>query len=241
MPPEQARPKIRPIRLSDDDGPRRPPISQVIYLDLRKRIIGLDLKPGEGLNRRSISEEYGASPSPVRDALLRLETEGLVATFPQSRTEVSLIDLAQARETQFLRLGLELEVCRTLALRPDPAEATRKAGYTFALQKEAIAQQDYEQARHWDSEFHYALCEAAGHPALWTLIAERSGHIDRLRILNMPDPGKLANIIAGHEAILTAIRASDPTAAEASVREHLSGTLGAADDLSHRFPDYFQS
>ncbi|MDN3722533.1 FCD domain-containing protein [Roseibium salinum] len=79
----------------------------------------------------------------------------------------------------------------------------------------------------------------AGVANLWRLIDSRSGHIDRLRNLNLPDPGKPANIMHYHDEIVNAIEAGDAAAAEKAVREHLSGTLAAVDQIMAHHPDFF--
>ena len=220
------------------DVARRMPASLQIYQSLRQQIVRLALKPGESLNRQQIAEAYRVSQSPVRDAFLRLEAEGLIDIFPQSRTVVAPIDVDQARETQFLRLGLELEVCRTLAQARDPAriEPTAKV---LVRQRQAFEAGDLERFAQLDWDFHFSLCDAAGHPALWELISGRSGHIDRLRQLNLPDPGKPATILDCHSRILEGIREGDLAATEAAVRDHLSGTLRAASQIMQRYPQYF--
>ena len=95
--------------------------SSRIYSALRARIISLELEPDTTLVRSELAEAFGVSQSPVREAIQRLEQEGLVISYPQSRTVVSKIDVAHARETQFLRIGVELEVAQTLARARDPA------------------------------------------------------------------------------------------------------------------------
>jgi DNA-binding GntR family transcriptional regulator len=87
---------------------RRLPASQQVYEDLRAKIVALALKPGEALSRPSLAESYGLSQTPVRDAFLKLQQEGLVEIYPQSRTMVTRIDVAQAREAQFLRTAIEM-------------------------------------------------------------------------------------------------------------------------------------
>ncbi len=224
----------------DFDLERRPLASKSIYGSLRRRIVDLQLRPGELLARAQLASEYGVSQTPVRDAFFQLQREGLVEIFPQSRTVVAKINVAHARETQFLRMALEIEVGKTLAAAGDPA-LTARARQVLQLQIRALEEERLERFSALDRYFHLSLCEAAGHPALWHMISERSGHIDRLRALNLPDPGKANAIIAAHGQILDAIAAGDAAACEAAVRLHLSGTLSAVRVISERFPDYFDA
>lgn len=87
--------------------------------------------------------------------------------------------------------------------------------------------------------FHLSLFQAAGVASLWHMISGRSGHIDRLRRLNLPDPGKIADVLQSQERILEAIKSGDPEAAEARTREHLSGTLASLPAIVAARPDYF--
>lgn len=205
---------------------------------LRGRIISLELGPDTTLVRNDIAEAFGVSQSPVREAIQRLEHEGLVISYPQSRTVVSRIDVAHARETQFLRLSVELEVAQTLARGGDPvmlAPATR----LLRMQQLAGEDRDIAEFNTLDRLFHLSLFEAAGVRALWHLIADRSGHIDRLRRLNLPDPGKIAEVVRHHEDILAAIASGDRDRTEGAVRTHLSGTLAAVPKIMEQHPHYF--
>lgn len=71
------------------------------------------------------------------------------------------------------------------------------------------------------------------------IVAARSGHIDRLRNLNLPDPGKSASIMDCHRRILDAIAAGDTDGMQAVVREHLSGMLAQVGRIMERYPEYF--
>ncbi len=144
------------------------------------------------LSRSEIAVAYGVSQTPVRDALQMLEAEGLVVVYPQSRTEVTRIDLRQARETQFLRLSLELEVIRYLT-ENQPESIIKQADRLVALQETALnVDHDLERFALLDRQFHQTLFEGAGVADLWVLVQSRSGHIHRLRKLNLMDPGKPA-------------------------------------------------
>ncbi|HRE20506.1 MAG TPA: GntR family transcriptional regulator [Rhabdaerophilum sp.] len=209
-----------------------------IYATLRNRIISLELLPDTTLVRNDIADAFGVSQSPVREAIQRLEQDGLVISYPQSRTVISKIDVAHARETQFLRLSVELEVARTLAGKGD-AGLLVPAKRLLRMQKLAGDDRDIGEFTTLDWLFHLALFEAASVRTLWHLISDRSGHIDRLRRLNLPDPGKIAEVVRHHEDILDAIASGDFQVVEQAVRTHLSGTLAAMQKIIEQNPAYF--
>ncbi|MGY9048556.1 hypothetical protein P775_23530 [Puniceibacterium antarcticum] len=213
--------------------------SQQIHDILRDRIVSLELAPGQYLSRAEISEAYGVSQTPVREAMQRLEEEGLLLIWPQSKTEVSPIDVAHAQETQFLRLSLELEVVRRLSRMTDRCFAADLEA-TVARQGRATDSEDFGAFRALDQAFHRDLCRLVGVEALWGLITARSGHIDRLRNLNLPDPGKLLSIMSCHRRLVEAIKAGDVQTAQDVVREHLSGTLAQVEYIRRRHPNFFQ-
>jgi DNA-binding GntR family transcriptional regulator len=91
-----------------------------------------------------------------------------------------------------------------------------------------------------DEAFHRQLCEAAGVPDLWVTVRSRSGHIDRLRRLHLPSPGKALAIERQHGEILDAIAAGDAALAQDRMREHLSGTLARIEEIRLRYPSYLR-
>jgi DNA-binding GntR family transcriptional regulator len=212
--------------------------AQQICDDLRERILALELKPGTGLSRPALAEFYRVSQTPIRDAILKLEQEGLVEIYPQSKTLVTRIDVADAKETQFLRTAIELEVARALALEADKSQVA-PARLLLDQQREALARGDLAAFIQQDRQFHASLAGAAGHTGLWDLVRTRSGHLDRLRQLHLPSPGKGQAIMADHQAILAAIASGDEQAARQAVRKHLTGTLQAIDQIVETHPDYF--
>ncbi|HBU99950.1 GntR family transcriptional regulator [Thalassospira lucentensis] len=217
---------------------KRGSASAQLHGSLRERIIQLELEPGQNVSRGEIASEYGVSQTPVRDALLKLEEEGLIDTFPQSKTEVSKINIEHALETQFLRLSLELEITRRLSQSGDPA-LIGPAQSILAQQSAAMTTNDLAAFARLDRDFHSSLFDAAGVSDLYGVVQARSGHIDRLRKLNLPDPGKLTSILDCHTRLLDAIRASNAKETENVVREHLSGTLAKINDIRERHRNFF--
>ncbi len=203
--------------------------------DLRARIVELELAPGSVLSRAELAAHYGVSQTPVRDALNQLEEEGLVEVFAQSKTVVSRIDIAAAQASHFLRRSLEIEIARELAARPDATLMARLRAIV-AEQKAHFGRRDYAAMAAADRAFHREMYVAAGMAGLFATILRHSGHIDRLRRLHLPTPGKGKAILDDHARIVRAIAAGDVAAAERCVREHLSGTLAHADEMRRLHP-----
>ncbi|MBK1659531.1 GntR family transcriptional regulator [Paracraurococcus ruber] len=218
-------------------GPRRS-AAGIAYDALRQAVIGLALPPGTILSRADLAARLGVSQTPVREALIRLQEEGLIEVVPHASTRVARIDLASAREASFLRLSIELEAVRRLAADPAPALAAALRA-EIARMRELHAQGQQEAVAAADEEFHARLLTAAGVPGLVDLIRSRSGHLDRLRRLHLPAPGKAERILAEHAAVAEAIIARDPAAAEQALRRHLSHTLAELDRIRGATPEYF--
>ena len=90
-----------------------------VFERLRGMIISLELPPGSPLSRAALAGQFGVSSTPIRDALMRLEEEGLVDVFPQYATVVSRVDVRLAQQAHFLRQAVELEIVRALAVKHD--------------------------------------------------------------------------------------------------------------------------
>ena len=208
-----------------------------VFERLRKLITSLALPPGSPLSRNALAGQFGVSSTPIRDALMRLEEEGLVEVFPQYATVVSRIDIGLAQQAHFLRQALELEIVKRLALEHSE-RLVDELNTTIARQQKFAKAGDFEQFMGADNDFHRELYVATGNQELWDLVRSRSGHIDRLRRLHLPTPGKAQDIVRHHRLIVKAIAAGEPDDAQRHLRKHLSGTLGYLDEIRARFPEY---
>lgn len=208
-----------------------------VFERLRDMIISLALPPGSPLSRAALAEQFGVSSTPIRDALMRLEEEGLVDVFPQYATVVSRIDVRLAQQAHFLRQALELEIVRLLAASRNEA-LSAELNLTIARQQQFAKAGDFEKFMAADNDFHAQLYAAAGKQDLWALVRSRSGHIDRLRRLHLPSPGKAQDIVRHHRLIGRSIGAGEPDEAQKHLRAHLSGTLRDIDKIRARYPEY---
>lgn len=205
---------------------------------LRERILGLDLQPGALLSRSALQQQFGISQTPVRDALLKLEEEGLVTVFPQHATLVSRVDLDKARQAHFMRRAIEADIVRSLATEhpPGTVEKLRRANALVAVESEELNEPAFLLA---DRAFHQALFEQARMLQIWPIVRSNSGHLDRLRRLNLPNVGT-ERIVRQHERIIAMIAARDVNAAEAALRDHLANTLSTIDSIAEQYPDFIE-
>lgn len=208
--------------------------------DLRERILALDMAPGTVLSRQDLQKRFGVSSTPIRDALIALQDEGLVEIFPQHATLVSRIDLDLARQAQFLRRSLEQEAVRVLAHEPNSG-LVQRLRTMIAQQKVFADAEDLESFERSDQSFHGALYDAARAPDLWLLMRRHSGQLDRLRRMHLPLAGRARDIIGEHAAVVDAIEAGDAEASQDRMRSHLSHTLAFSGELRERHPDYFRA
>lgn len=214
------------------------PVSGSIRTLLRRRIIEMEIAPGDPISEKALSLECGVSRTPVRDALQRLAEEKLVAIYPQRGTFVSRIDLGAVRDALVIRQALERVTVRTAAGRVTPAGVSDLQNLLDlqALHDRADALQPFHQA---DDAFHAAIAGIAGHANVWRVVKTEKAHVERCRVLAVPVSERRRTVMTQHAKIFRAIAAGDPDAAEAAMAEHLADVLPNLSDLRRRFPGYF--
>lgn len=217
---------------------RRNSAAQQIYESLHQQIIDMSLAPGTVVSKQEIGQSFGVSPSPVRDALLRLHAEGLVDIVPQSKTTVSLINVQDARELHFIRLSVEIEIVRVLAQNITTAQLAELKIWNERLAVELKAG-DKTAYRIADASFHNHLYEFAGVPGITRFIAARRGHYDRIRGLYLSFEQRQKVVIEEHNQILAALEVNDSIAAEQAVRTHLGKSLALIDEIRIQNPNFF--
>ena len=206
------------------------PITGQVYERLRRAILTNRLAPGTLLSEKDLSVRFGVSRTPCRESLIRLAEEGLVTVYAQRGTIVAPINAEGVTQAQFIREALEVAVIGQLATTAPPPnlEAVRAL---LDRQHEVAGARDYERFFELDEAFHRELCVQAGRAPVWKLIAEVKTQLDRVRYLSLPDPLRIGQILAEHEAILAAVAAADTAAAVRAMRHHLRAVLGSLGTL----------
>ncbi|WP_426443202.1 GntR family transcriptional regulator [Bradyrhizobium genosp. P] len=218
--------------------PRTATAAARIYTDLRAELVSLLRRPGDPILEAEIALSYGVSRTPVREAILRLSDEGLVEIFPQSGIFVSRIPLAALPEAIIVRRSLEETTARMATER---ASSSQILGLRSILerQREADVAGDREAFHQADEAFHATIADIAGHPGIWKLILQVKVHVDRFRRLTLPQRGRMAEVIAEHEAIMAEIEARNPAAAGIAMVRHLERLLADISATRHNNPEFF--
>jgi GntR family transcriptional regulator, rspAB operon transcriptional repressor len=214
------------------------PMGGRAYAALREEIVSAELEPGRRLSENELAQRLGVSRTPVREALARLQDDGLVEVVPQLGTFVTHISDGALHEAQFVREALELAAVRDAALRADAEDLAALEGI-LTRQEEVSASGDYARWMPLDDEFHSALCQSSGHGIAWSLTRRVGGQLDRIRRLSLPQPRYLQEMLAEHRLVLRAVARHDADGAEEALRHHLRMVLAAIPALRRQFPSYF--
>jgi len=216
------------------------PVGAHVRRVLESRIITNVLPPGERLSENDLALMLGVSRQPVREALIRLAEIGLVRVLAQRGTVVTRISVAQVRSARFLRAAVERAVIRQAAVEADAAAI---AGMRALIEAQQAAEQEGDHAAflQLDDRLHGSFAEAIGHDDVWRMLQGVKLHMDRVRYLSLPDATPVSRLLAQHAAIVDAVAARDPDAAEAAMERHLAELLESLPRLMQRLPNYFEA
>ena len=215
-------------------------LAQRTYLSLREAIVTLAVRPGAALRKGDICDALGVSRSPVSEAMARLSGEGLVDVVPQAGSFVSRLSMSEIREGAFLREAIELQAIEYVAgiLTDDQLVPLRR---NLRIQEALVEDADYSGFYAQDGEFHALLLSYTGYRNLSRVAETAWVQVDRARQLVLPVPGRVAETLDEHRAILAALEARDPDAARAAMRHHLRQLMTFLAPLEAEHPDLFAS
>ncbi len=211
-----------------------------VYDILLGLIVTFKLKPFALLSEKAVSEALHVSRSPVREALARLATVGLVDIYAQRGSIVAPLRVKDLEHSQFLRECVEVGLLQKACQLPDRSELCRQLYGEIALQETLAAIGDHARFSKSDELFHHYVAVAAGFPDIWSEISNAKLHMNRFRTLTYPDMDSLATIIAQHKKIAEAIEKGSEADATRAMQEHLRKIFPLIPELIGKFPDYFE-
>lgn len=197
------------------------PLRDLVFNTLRQAILKGELKPGERLMEIQLAEKLGVSRTPIREAIRKLELEGLVLMIPRKGAEVAKISHKSLQDVLEVRGALE-ELATDLAcqrITDEELESLRKAEAHF---KQVVSSGGNEmQIAEADEAYHDIIYNASGNKKLVQMINNLREQMYRYRLEYIKDEAKRGTLISEHEKILEAIRLRDIIRAKALMKEHI--------------------
>ena len=190
-----------------------------VYEHIRADILACVLAPGSLVRENDLAGRYAVSKSPVRDALLRLQEQGLVAVLPRKGYRIMPISLRDAQDLYEMRLILETASVKKAAADADAADLAGLDRFRRVDDRAGLAA--------WvayNRDFHRALADISGNARLAKATRDVIEQFDRLTFIGVSnfqseiDPGELAG---EHRAIIDAVQDRDKRAAGRLIGAHI--------------------
>lgn len=215
-----------------------------VYESLKEDILFMKIKPGEAIGEVEIANKFGVSRTPVRDAIRRLESDGLVEVKSHIGTYVTLIDLDQIADVIYMRE--KIEKCIII----DLIENVRQKGclkiFSNIEKQRELLESDLEPEELavkfmiLDNEFHKLLFELTGRIGIWEYLQNIQHHYDRFRIfVDQGDKVKLTKLFNEHRMLAKYMRDNDLEKIDEIFENHLYYGISNGTELVLKNKNYF--
>ena len=206
------------------------PLRDVVFNTLRDAILKGELEPGERLMEIQLAERLGVSRTPIREAIRKLELEGLVLMIPRKGAEVAEITEKNMRDVLEVRKALE-ELAVQLAcekITQEELEELEKAGENF--KKVLKRSKDITEVAEADVRFHDVIYMATDNQKLIHLLNKLREQMYRYRVEYLKNPDVHEQLIQEHEEIVYHIKRREKVEATAVTCQHIDNQVSAVTD-----------
>ncbi|MGJ5897639.1 GntR family transcriptional regulator [Streptomyces niveiscabiei] len=201
-------------------APPRQPAADRVYAHVKQGVLDRRFEGGTLLTEGELADAVGVSRTPVREALLRLEVEGLIRLYPKKGALVLPVSAQEIADVVETRLLIEEHAVRKAV--PAPAGLVERLAELLERQKEEAGRGDLAAAAVTDRCFHAEIVRSGGNEILTRLYDQLRDRQLRMGVAIMhAHPDRIAKSLVEHEQILDALRAGDAEAAVSVVRRHV--------------------
>lgn len=201
-----------------------------IYELLKQKILRQEFTQNQKLNLTTLAHELKVSNTPLREAISRLEKVGLVKIVPYRGTYVRGLSAPEVAETYDVRIALEILAARLVAAR-QPPETLAQLNHVHQQYQTAFANDDHDQVKEHDLEFHRLIAQASGNKTLVDFLQMLADWVTVFMQFRLPPPRAPELLISEHVQILAAIHGGQPSKAGEAMQQHL--VAGKIDLLHH--------
>jgi GntR family transcriptional regulator, rspAB operon transcriptional repressor len=222
---------ITTILAAENSPPPKQRKSNAVYHSVKRAILLRRLEPGQALLEQQIMAAMGCSQGTVREALLRLEQDGLVTRRGYRGTVVSTTSLEEAAQMARIRIALEIESARRAALACTDSDLAHWDG-VIARMAEAERAHDGYVLSELDREFHLTIFRTAELLTLEPILTRCALHLHRYTFGNGPKgvtpdnrPG-LPSTVEQHRAVRDALASGNAETAARTMQDHIETIIG---------------
>ncbi len=196
------------------------PLRDIVFKTLREAIITGELKPGEHLMEIKLANEMGVSRTPVREAIKKLEQEGMVVMTARKGAEVASINAKDLKEVLEIRRALESLACQ-LACQHMTEEDIKVLESINDEVKQAIVENNPEKIAHLDVKFHAYILEMSKNSRLITEVSHLKEHVYRYRREYIEDLKNKNTITDEHAKIIADIARQNEKGVKKDIEHHI--------------------
>ncbi|KUN99735.1 GntR family transcriptional regulator [Streptomyces caeruleatus] len=199
---------------------KQPPAADRVYTHVKQGVLDRRYEGGTLLTEGELAEAVGVSRTPVREALLRLEVEGLIKLYPKKGALVLPVSAQEIKDVVETRMLVEEHAARKAV--PAPPGLIARLEELLAQQKAQAAAGDLAGAAVTDRCFHAEIVRSGGNEILSRLYDQLRDRQLRMGVAVLHShPDRIAKTLTEHEEILQALRSADAEAAVGLVHRHI--------------------
>jgi len=198
------------------------PLREIVYEELKRQIMVGEIAPGTRMMEVELAEEMGVSRTPVREAIRKLEKEGLVTIEPRRGAYAS--DISAKDMVDILEVRQDLEgMAAGIAAQKITDEGRIELENIARKYKESVDREDIEEIIKNDEAFHKYIVSLSGNKTLIKMVSQVQELALRFRYIYYEDFSRFKNQPSEHQAIVDAIAGGDVAGARKYAEEHLAG------------------
>lgn len=209
------------------------------YRILKESILELFLQPGDELSEITVSKKIKLSRTPVREAFLLLEKEGLIYVKPKIGSFVSKINVNHIQSALFIRETIEKEILRLACERSNP-EFLRRLKENVKAQELLVNLNSIDSFYMLDNSFHELIYEEVGQKFSWQMIQSVNYSLNRTRKLEVSAINASPNLILEHQEIISIIENNAVEKIDALLEKHLYKVFHSIPKIQNQYPDFFE-
>lgn len=204
------------------------PLREVVFITLRRQILRGELKPGARLMEIDLANKLGVSRTPIREAIRKLEHEGLVVMVPRRGAHVADITQQELGDVLEIRLSLEVlaieKACNRMTEEDMRNLKQAEAEFAALVERREV---DIDELGEADEKFHEVIYEGTGNRRLVQILNNLREQMYRFRVEYMKQEEVRKTLVQEHDAILRALEAKDKDQAVALTRNHINNQYEA--------------